>query len=81
DATVDDYNQFKERLGHSRHVLVQPSSYETDNRCLTDALAAFGSNARGEAVVDDTVSDAGLDGLQLAGVTGVRFNLGAGNAT
>lgn len=81
DATVDDYNKFKKWLGHSRHVLVQPSSYGTDNRCLTDALAAFGPNARGEAVVDETVSDAELDALQLAGVTGVRFNLGAGNAT
>lgn len=81
DATVDDYNQFKKWLGHSRHVLVQPSSYGTDNRCLTDALAAFGPNARGEAVVNETVSDTELDALQLAGVTGVRFNLGTGNAT
>jgi len=81
DATFDDYNQFKKWLGHSRHVLVQPSSYGTDNRCLKDALAAFGPNARGEAVVNETVSDAELDALQLAGVTGIRFNLGAGNAT
>jgi len=81
NATVNDYNQFKKWLGHSRHILVQPSSYGTDNRCLTDALRAFGTHARGEAVVDDTVSDAELDALQQAGVTGVRFNLGAGNAT
>ncbi len=81
DATVEDYNHFKKWLGHSRHILVQPSSYGTDNRCLTDALAVFGPNARGEAVVDTSVSDAELDALQLAGVTGVRFNLGAGRAT
>jgi len=81
DATVNDYQQFKKWLGHKRHILVQPSSYGTDNRCLTDALIAFGPHARGEAVVNNEVSDAELDALQLAGVTGVRFNLGAGNAT
>lgn len=48
DATVNDYQRFKNWLGHSRHILVQPSSYGTDNSCLTDALRAFGANARGE---------------------------------
>lgn len=81
DATVSDYLQFKKWLGHTRHILVQPSSYGTDNRCLTDALLAFGTRARGEAVVDESVTEAELDALQQAGVTGVRFNLGAGNAT
>lgn len=81
DATVADYRRFKQWLGHTRHVLVQPSSYGTDNRCLVSALKAFGPTARGEAVVDDTVTDAALDALAGAGVTGVRFNLAAGHAT
>ncbi len=81
DATLDDYLRFKKRLGIQRHILVQPSSYGTDNRCLLEALARAGDSARGEAVVTDRVSDAELDALEQAGVTGVRFNLGAGSAT
>ena len=81
DATLDDYLRFKRRLGIQRHILVQPSSYGTDNRCLLEALARAGESARGEVVVTDRVSDAELDALEQAGVTGVRFNFGAGSAT
>jgi len=81
DATVSDYRVFKHWLGFTRHVLVQPSSYGADNRCLIDALQSFGPVARGEAVVTDTVSDAELDSLAAAGVTGIRFNFGAGSIT
>lgn len=81
DATVSDYLRFKQWLGFRRHVLVQPSSYGTDNRCLLAALAQFGDDTRGEAVVTDRVSDAELDRLAQAGVTGVRFNFGAGSVT
>lgn len=81
DATLDDYSRFKQWLGFQRHVLVQPSSYGLDNRCLLAALAQAGDCARGEAVVTDRVSDAELDVLGRAGVTGVRFNFGAGSAT
>ena len=81
DATVSDYRAFKHWLGFTRHVLVQPSSYGADNRCLIDALQSFGPVARGEAVVTDTVSDAELDSLAAAGVTGIRFNFGAGSIT
>ena len=81
NATADDYLQFKHWLGFRRHVLVQPSSYGTDNRCLVEALGRFGQVARGEAVVTDRIGDAELDALGAAGVTGVRFNFGAGSAT
>lgn len=80
-ATVSDYRAFKHWLGFTRHVLVQPSSYGADNRCLLDALKSFGPVARGEAVVTDSVSDAELDWLAAAGVTGIRFNFGAGSIT
>lgn len=80
-ATVSDYRAFKHWLGFTRHVLVQPSSYGADNRCLLYALKSFGPVARGEAVVTDTVSDAELDCLAAAGVTGIRFNFGAGSIT
>lgn len=74
DATVDDYRQLQARLGTSRCVVVQPSSYGSDNRCLVDALAQLGATARGVAVVDDAVSDAELKALNQAGVRGIRFN-------
>ncbi|WP_039028584.1 amidohydrolase family protein [Leclercia adecarboxylata] len=81
DARVNDYRAFQSWLGFTRHVLVQPSSYGADNRCLLDALKAFGENARGEAVVTPSVSDADLDTLADAGVTGIRFNFAAGSIT
>src|SRR5262245_40847584 len=56
DALVDDYRAFQKRIGTTRNVLVQPSTYGTDNRCHLDALAAFGPSARMVAVVDDKVS-------------------------
>lgn len=74
DATVAHYRQLQQRLGLQRNVIVQPSSYGTDNRCLVDALLAFGSSARGVAVVDDSISEAELQSLHDAGVRGVRFN-------
>lgn len=81
DAFVDDYRARQKRLGTSRSVIVQPSTYGTDNRCLVDALAAFGATARGVAVVRDTVADAELKRLDGLGVRGLRFNLAQAGAT
>jgi predicted TIM-barrel fold metal-dependent hydrolase len=75
DATVADYRLLQARLGTERCVVVQPSSYGTDNRCLVDALQQFGSEARGVAVIDANASDAELQQLDRAGVRGIRFNL------
>ena len=75
DATVADYRALRQRLGIGRHVLVQPSTYGTDNRCLLDALSQFGADARGIAAVADTVTDSELQNLHEAGVRGLRFNL------
>ena len=46
DALVDDYRALQKRIGTTRNVLVQPSTYGTDNRCHLDALAAFGPTAK-----------------------------------
>lgn len=75
DATVADYRLLQQRIGTTRHVIVQPSTYGTDNRCLLDALNQFGPQARGVAVVNTSVSDAELRRLHAAGVRGIRFNL------
>src|ERR1700760_2710794 len=45
DATVADYRRLQQRLELARHVIVQPSTYGTDNSGLMDALAAFGATA------------------------------------
>jgi D-galactarolactone isomerase len=75
DATVADYRALQQKLGVERHVVVQPSTYGTDNRCLLDALAQFGQSARGIATVPVTVTDGELAGLHEMGVRGLRFNL------
>ena len=82
NATVSDYRLLQQRLGTTRNVIVQPSSYGVDNRCLLDALSQFGRQAaRGIAVVNTKVSDVELKELNTAGVCGIRFNLVQAGAT
>ncbi|ODS59852.1 MAG: amidohydrolase [Acidovorax sp. SCN 65-108] len=81
DASAQDYRMLQQRIGTSRVVLVTPSTYGTDNRCLLNglaALAALGVVARGVAVIDGRESDAELQQLHAAGVRGVRLNLSLG---
>ena len=40
DASAGDYRALQRRLGTSRCVLVTPSTYGSDNRCMLDGLAA-----------------------------------------
>ena len=78
DATVDDYLRLQARLGLSRVVLVTPSTYGADNRCMLEGLAQFaarGRDARGVAVISGKETDAQLQALHDAGVRGVRINL------
>src|SRR5262249_25162765 len=81
DALVEDYRGLQKRLGTSRSVIVQPSTYGTDNRCALAALAALGQSARMVAVVNDTVTDAELKRLDGLGGRGIRFNLAQAGAT
>lgn len=78
DASVADYRLLQQRIGTGRTVLVTPSTYGTDNRCMLAGLAALGSDARGVAVLDETVTDAELQRLHGLGVRGMRFNLSLG---
>lgn len=75
DATVADYRRLQARLGTTRNVIVQPSSYGVDNRLLLAAIAEFDGRARGIAVVNTAVTDAELQALHRGGVRGIRFNL------
>ena len=41
DAPVSEYLKVRERLGIERTVVVQPSTYGTDNRCTLEAVKAL----------------------------------------
>jgi predicted TIM-barrel fold metal-dependent hydrolase len=75
DALVADYRLLQKRIGTSRHVVVQPSTYGVFNDGLVEALREFGPEARGVAVVNTSVTDDELKKLDAAGVRGIRFNL------
>lgn len=79
DATPDDYRALMRRLGISRQVLIQPLAYGADNRCLLDALAVFGGDARAVAVVGGAVADAELKRFDRLGVRGLYFNFAPSN--
>jgi len=81
DALVPDYLKVRARLGITRTVVVQPSTYGTDNRCTLDAVEQLGGSARAVAVVDTSVTDEELKKLAAAGVRGIRFNLVQQGAT
>jgi predicted TIM-barrel fold metal-dependent hydrolase len=65
------------RLSVDRVVLVQPSVYGSDNRCLLQAIQEYGAGqARGVAVLDlAATADQDLEALHAAGIRGVRLNL------
>ncbi len=75
DASVDDYRRFRRQLGTTRAVVVQPTTYGTDNRCQLEAVEALGSDARAVVVVDESVTDSELERLTAAGARGARFHL------
>ncbi|MDR3669920.1 MAG: amidohydrolase family protein [Holophaga sp.] len=75
DASVADYRLLQRRLGTTRQVIIQPSTYGVDNSGLLKALGAFGlETARGIAVVNPGVTDAELEKMDAAGVRGIRIN-------
>jgi D-galactarolactone isomerase len=75
DFSVPHYRNVQKALGTGRVVVVQPSTYGTDNRCTLEAMARMGKRARGIAVVDDSVSEGELKRLHGLGIRGIRFNL------
>jgi len=82
DASVADYRLLQKRIGTSRNVIVQPSTYGVYNDGLIEALGECGPTARGVAVVNTSVTDEELKRLDAARVRGVRFNLATpGGAT
>ena len=74
EAPLHAYRALQRRLGTDRAVIVNPSTYGTDNRCTLDALAKIGATARGVAVVDTSVTDGELKRMAVLGVCGIRVN-------
>ncbi len=81
DAKAADYRALQKRIGTTRNVVVQPSTYGTDNSCTLDGMAQLGPASRGVAVVDTSVTDAELKRLNGLGIRGIRFNLVQAGAT
>ena len=74
-APLTDYRAVQKALGLSRTVLVQPNGYGFDNRCMLEALAELGENARAIAIVRTDVDRPELERLTRAGVRGIRYHL------
>jgi len=75
DASPAEYREMLDALGIERAVLVQPSIYGSDNRCMLDALATDPVRLRGVAVVPFDVDVHEIERLHGAGVRGVRCNI------
>ena len=82
DASVENYRALQRRIGTTRGVLVQPSTYGVDNTLHLESMNQLGrENFRMVAVVNDSVSTAELRRLNALGVRGIRFNLVQAGAT
>ncbi|NNF54512.1 MAG: amidohydrolase family protein [Acidimicrobiales bacterium] len=80
NASVDDYLAVQAALGLDRVVIVQPTTYGTDNRCQLEAAARLGESARAIVVIDNSVSDQELKAMSEIGVIGARFHMLPGGA-
>lgn len=80
DGKLAQYLRLMEVLKLKRFVIVQPSFYGTDNRCMIDALEVAGSIARGVAMIEEDADAATLDRFHKAGVRAVRLDLFARSA-
>lgn len=58
-----------------RVVIVTPSVYGTDNAATLWGMQARGADARGVAVIDDSIGAQELERMHGAGIRGVRLNL------
>ena len=74
DAPKEQLAALHKHLGFSRAVLVQASCHGLDNAALVDALTWSKGAWRGVCMIDDTVSEAEVATLHVAGARGARFN-------
>jgi predicted TIM-barrel fold metal-dependent hydrolase len=74
DAPVAALRRLHAHLGISRAVIVHASCHGSEMDVTLDAIASSGGTYRGVAVVDEGISDAGLERLHAGGIRGIRFN-------
>ena len=74
DATYDDYQLVRDKLGFTRSVIVQPSVYGSDNQ-TTLSVCQSDPNMKAVIVIDETVSDEALQAYADAGAVGCRVNM------
>jgi predicted TIM-barrel fold metal-dependent hydrolase len=80
-ATVTELKQMMGAVGFDRVVVVQASTYGTDNAIVIDSIRELGPGARGVAMIDDKTTEAALDAMHRGGVRGIRLMLGNLGAT
>jgi predicted TIM-barrel fold metal-dependent hydrolase len=76
-ATLDELRQVLRTLKLERVVVVQATSYGTDNACVVASLRALGARARGVAIIDEKTPESSLDEMHEAGVRSVRLTVNA----
>ncbi len=74
-ATLDELRQVLRTLKLERVVVVQATSYGTDNACVVASLRALGARARGVAIIDEKTPESSFDEMHEAGVRSVRLTL------
>ena len=74
-ATVAELRQVMQTLRLDRVVVVQATSYGTDNTCVVDSVRELGNRARGVAIIDEKTTEAALDEMHRRGVRGIRLTL------
>lgn len=73
-VSIADFERLFGPLGVRRMVLIQPSCYGTDNRCMLEALKPVADRARAVVAVSPDVTDAELETMHSAGARGIRLN-------
>ncbi|MDW3681045.1 amidohydrolase family protein [Cupriavidus sp. CV2] len=74
-ASHEDLLAHLARHGLQRVVIVQPSVYSADNRCMLDSLDRLQGAGRGVAVLDEDVDTQTLRDMHRRGVRGLRLNM------
>lgn len=77
-ASADALQTHLTALGLQRVVIVQPSVYGEDHRCLLEALACFDGRARGVAAPSTELTAGQRRAWHASGIRGVRINLESG---
>lgn len=73
EAPAEAHARMLRTLGFARAVLVQPSAYGSDNRCILDAASRDPVRRRAIGVTVPSISDAELAEMKAANLAGFRF--------